>query len=92
MGHTIKGGMPKRKRNELEEATASGKKKPFQRYKMNIWNFANVSTSQQIGIPLYGVLPVRLTSHVHTVADLTVNATLRLKIIKMLTNFKQINP
>ena len=33
MWQKINGGMPKRKGTELEEDTASDKKKPYQRYK-----------------------------------------------------------
>jgi hypothetical protein len=55
---------------------------------MNIQNFVIVSNPQQRGIHMY-----RLTSHVHMVEDLTVSATLRQKVIKILTNLKQItNP
>ena len=53
---------------------------------MNIQNFGIVSNPQQRGIHLYGVLPVRLSSHVHTAEDLTVNATSRLNAIKIFTN------
>ena len=53
---------------------------------MNIRNFGIVSNPQQRGIHLYGVLPVRLSSHVHTAKDLTVNATSRLEAIKIFTN------
>jgi hypothetical protein len=38
---------------------------------MNIRNFGIVSNPQQRGIHLYGVLLVRLTSHVYTTEDLT---------------------
>ena len=49
---------------------------------MNIRSFEIVSNPHQRRIHLYYVLPVSPTSHVHTAKDLTVNATLRLKVQK----------
>ena len=81
--------MPKQGLN-LKKPLPVIRKKPCPLYKheyTKLWNCLKPSTN------LYGVLPVRLTSHVHTVKGLTVNATLKLKVIKILTNLEQIkNP